>query len=116
MLMHTFKVKQDKSAEAHEFTTQMPASMDDDALIIKRYGSVERMIDRANSQWTVDVATGMRKRLPNSEDAQEYADTFCADGRKQVVVRSVRISKDDQEAQGFTEAQLAFMAESGISL
>lgn len=113
MMNHPFKVRETKGADAVEFKAAMPTSIDETELIAKRYGTVERMIDRANSQWTVDVAVGVRKRLPNREDAQAYADGYCDNGSRDAFTRP-KIDKKDAAKQGFTAEQIAFLEEKGM--
>ncbi len=113
MMNHPFKVREIKGADAVEFRAKMPTSIDETDLIVKRYGTVERMIDRANSQWTVDVAVGVRKRLPNQEDAQAYADGYCDNGSRDAFARP-KIDKKDAEKQGFTDEQIAFLNSKGM--
>lgn len=115
-MRHTFKVRQTKNDPSIEFTVEMPSDIDGQnmPLIEKRFGSVERMIDRANSQWTVDVAVGVRKRLPNEESAAMYAAQYCDDGRKDTHVPT--LDKEAAIAQGFTQEQLDFIASQGMKI
>lgn len=113
-MRHTFKVRMTKSDPSVKFTVEMPKTETDLDLIAARFGSFERMIDRANSQWTVDVAVGVRKRLPNEQSAAMYAEKYCDDGRKDTHVPTL-----DREAaieHGFTEAQLAYIASQGMKI
>lgn len=116
MTRHTFKVRKDKHSDPVEFTVDMPDTGDDVDLIAARYGTTERMIDRANSQWTVDVAVGIRKRLPDVEAARAYAESYCDDGRKDVVSRNVVIDTTADGAPEFTPEQLAFIAQAGAKI
>lgn len=113
-MRHTFKVRQTKNDEAVEFVVDMPSSIEDMEQVIARFGTVERMIDRANSQWTVDVAVGVRKRLPNEESAAMYAAQYCDDGRKDTHVPT--LDKEAAIAQGFTQEQLDFIASQGMKI
>lgn len=113
-MKHTFKIRKTKNDPSVTFTVDMPASMEDAELIADRFGSMERMIDRANSQWTVDVAVGVRKRLPNVESATRYAEMYSDDGRKDTHVPT--IDRKAAEAIGFTEEQLAFAAAAGMKI
>ncbi|KKN37825.1 hypothetical protein LCGC14_0759690 [marine sediment metagenome] len=109
---HAFKVKKDKDSASLEFKMDLPKTMDDMALIITRYGSVERMIDRANGQCVVDVAPGMRKRLPNVEDAQAYAAGFCDNGSKDAFV-APKISFADAKDR-FDDSQMEWLKSQGM--
>lgn len=115
MHKHTFKVKKSKSDDAVEFTVNMPADLSDTGLITARFGTVERMIDRANSQWTVDVAVGIRKRLPNTEKAEAYAESYCDNGSKDTYVPTINAEEAKSE-QGFTDEQLKYIAERGMNV
>lgn len=113
MFRHTFKIRKDKNSEPVEFTTDMPKTLDDLELIEARFGTVERMIDRANSQWTVDVAVGTRKRLPDEHTATQYAENYCDDGRKDSFApRKLNADKAQEEA-GFNAEQIAWLKAQG---
>lgn len=112
---HTFKVRQSKGAEPVKFSRALPTYIDETDLIEAAYGSVERMIDRANAQWTVDVATGVRERLPDEDEAADYVASYCDDGRR-AAPRKIAVSSEDVEKQGFTPEQIAFMRSKGIEV
>ncbi len=112
-IKHPFKVRKTQHTDAVEFKAEMPFSIEDTDLILKRFGSVNRMIDRANAQWTVDVAPGIRKRLPEVEAAQKYATGYCDNGSRDTWVRPT-ITADQVEEQGYTEDQLAFLKAKGM--
>lgn len=116
MFRHTFKVRKSQKSEPVTFTADMPTTLDDVDLIEARYGTVERMIDRANSQWTVDVAVGIRKRLPDVEKAKAYAANYCDDGRKDTYAQPVVIDTSADDAPKFTPEQLAFIRKSGAQV
>ena len=109
---HPFKVKQNKDATSHEFKIGLPSAEADEALISKRFGNVERMIDRANAQLIVDIAPGIRKRLPDVEKAQAYVDGYCDNGSRDAYVRPT-ISAEDA-ADKFDEGQQAWLREQGF--
>ena len=109
---HPFKVKQSKDATPHEFKIELPSTIEDTNLVISRFGTVERMIDRANAQLVVDVAPGIRKRLPNVEAAQAYIDGYCDNGSRDAYVRPT-ISVEDAEEQ-FSESQQEWLREKGF--
>ena len=113
-MRHTFKVRKTKSDDTVDFTVDMPATITDTDMIAKRFGTVTRMIDRANAQWTVDVAVGVRKRLPNVQAATRYAEQYCDDGRKDSHVPT--IDREAAVAIGFTDEQLAFAAAAGMKI
>lgn len=113
MSKHAFKVRKNKDTGAVEFQAELPKTLENQMLIEDRFGTVERMIDRANSQWIVDVAVGARKRLPNVEDAQKYVNSFCDNGTRDGFVRP-KIDLKDAKAQGFSEEQLAFLTQKGM--
>lgn len=114
MITNTFKVRETKHLDPVTFKVRMPQSHSDTGLITKRFGTFERMIDRANAQWTVDVAVGIRKRLPNVDDATAYASAYCDNGSKDTFVPSIDIQK--ARALGFTPEQLKFVEESGMQV
>jgi peptidase E len=66
------------------------------------------MINRAVAQWTVDVATGLRERLPNEQVADDYAAKFVADGSKGTAYVPTA-TKDEVDEQGFTKSQREFV-------
>lgn len=107
MIKHTWSTKP-KGGISHEFKRAAPTAIDESELIVSMFGSVTRMINRAVAQWTVDVATGLRERLPNGDAADAYAATFTADGAKGTAyVPSATVEEVDE--QGFTESQRAFV-------
>ncbi|KKN88099.1 hypothetical protein LCGC14_0251710 [marine sediment metagenome] len=112
-IKHPFKVRKNQHADAVEFKAEMPSSVEDTDLIVKRYGSVDRMIDRANAQWTVDVAPGIRKRLPDTKVAQGYADGYCDNGSRDTWVQP-QITPEQMEEQDFDEGQLTFLKAKGM--
>lgn len=109
---HPFKVKQSKDAMSHEFKIELPTSIENENLIAARFGTVERMIDRANAQLIVDIAPGIRKRLPNVETAQSYVDGYCDNGSRDAYVRPT-ISVEDAEER-FDEGQQDWLREQGF--
>lgn len=114
-IKHTFQVKKTKASDPHTFTVDMPQSRDDEDLIIRRFGSWERMIDRANSQWTVDVATGIRKRLPDTGAAEKYAEDYCDNGKKDVFRPSID-AKQAAKEHGFSKEQLEYLKAKGFQV
>jgi hypothetical protein len=112
-IKHPFKVRKSANADAVEFKAELPTSIDEAELIVKRYGSVDRMIDRANAQWTVDVAPGMRKRLPDAKSAQSYANGYCDNGSRDTWVRPT-IKLEQAGAEGFSDSQIAFLHSKGM--
>lgn len=107
MIKHTWSTKP-KGGTSHEFSRQVPSAIDEIEAIDAMFGSVPRMINRAVAQWTVDVATGLRERLPNGEVAEAYAATFVADGAKGTAyVPTATVEEVDE--QGFTDSQRAFV-------
>ncbi len=111
-----FKVAPFDGADQVEYVADMPDSMDDEALIIARYGSVERMILCANKEWRVGAAPGIRKRQKQGDwtGAEQYATTFCHNGSKDVYRPT--LSEKDKEEGDFTEAQLAILARKGMKV
>lgn len=119
MYKHTFSMKAHKSAESVEFTLPMPDSLDDMDLIVERYGSVERMINRANAQHIVDVANnGGRKALAagGKPAADAFILEFVNDGKKRTTVVRPALAKDQAKALGFTKEQLAALKAAGMKV
>lgn len=104
---HPFKVRKNADSDPVEFKIELPTTIDEIEWIDLRYGTQERMIDRANAQLIVDVAPGMRKRLPDVEKAQAYADAYCDNGSRDAY-QAPKIDKDEAEGM-FDEGQLAFL-------
>lgn len=109
MIKHTWSTKP-KNGTSHDFVREAPTTIDESKLIVAMFGSVPRMINRAVAQWTVDVATGLRERLPNVPVAEAHAASFVADGSKgsMYVPTATKAEVDDQQ---FTESQRAFVEE-----
>ncbi len=107
MIKHTWSTKP-KGGQSHEFKREAPTTIDESKLIEAMFGTVPRMINRAVAQWTVDVATGLRERLPNAEVADAYAATFVADGSKGTAYVPTA-TKAEVDEQGFTPEQRAFV-------
>jgi len=107
MIKHTWSTKP-KGGVSHDFAREVPTTIDETDLIEGMFGSIPRMINRAVAQWTVDVATGLRERLPNAEVAESYAASFVADGAKGTAyVPTATVEEVDE--QGFTPEQRAFV-------
>lgn len=111
--MHTFKVKKDKHGTSHEFTREVPTGVDETDLILDTFGSVERMIECAVRQFTVDIAPGIRERLPDLDAAKRYVAEYVDDGKK-APARVVRMDADKVKDLGFTEEQKAAMRAAGV--
>lgn len=109
------KVRKSKGAKQHQFTVKMPITLDDKELIEQRYGSTERMIDRANSQFAVDAARVVRDKLPDVDAADAALQSYCDDGRRTVVSRPT-VTEEEAEEQGYTEEQKAFLRSKGIQI
>ncbi len=107
MLKHQWSTKP-TGGISHEFKRNAPTAIDEMDLIESMFGTVPRMINRAVAQWTVDVATGLRERLPNGDAAEAYAATFVADGAKGTAYVPTA-TKEEVDDQGFTESQRAFV-------
>lgn len=116
MRKHTWKTKQNENTDSVEFSADVPTTMDDMGLIKLLFGTVKRMIDRAVAQRTVDVAVGIRKRLPNVESAQKYAETWCDDGTKDAYVQPSINAQKAMDEYDFTEEQLRWIAEQGMAV
>lgn len=112
-IKHPFKVRKNKDTTAVEFKIELPTSLADKDLIVQRYGTVERLIDRANAQLTVDVAPGIRKRLPNAEVAKTYVDGYCDNGSRDPYVVP-KITVEEAKAQGFSVKNIEFLREQGV--
>ncbi len=110
---HPFKVSKNANLDAVEFRMELPRSMDEMDLIVTRFGTVERMIDRANAQLIVDVAPGMRKRLPDVEKAQAYAASYCDNGSKDTYV-APKLKVEDLEEEDFSEENIEFLRSKGL--
>jgi len=111
MRIHTWS-STPKGGTSHEFSIEMPTTIDETELIDLRFGSTERMIVEGVRQWTVDVAAEGRKILPDVPAAELYAANFCADGTK--TRTAVRITADEAEEQDFSESQMAYLRSKGV--
>lgn len=107
----TFDTKSTEHGWTTEHTLRMPSSAEDVDLIVQRYGSMERMIDRANAQHKVDVQRGMRLHKTPAE-ARDYADNFVNNGKK-ATVKTVVVDTAADDAPEFDEKQLAYLIKSG---
>lgn len=107
--VHAFKVSENKHTDPVEFKIELPTTIEDEDLIVQRFGTVERMIDRACSQLTVDVATGMRKRMPDNDAAQIYADGYCNDGSRDGYTRPKIDADTAADEADFTDEQIAWL-------
>lgn len=116
MFRHIFTVRKTEKAPAVKFTVDMPSSLEDADLIRKRFGTPERMIAQACRQWTVSVAVGIRKRLPDEAKAEAYASHYCDNGAKDTFVQTISVDKAEAEEHGFTEEQLAWIAKKGVKV
>lgn len=114
-MKHSWKTRKAVGKPSVDFTADMPKTMADKELIAARFGTVERMIDRAVSQWTVDVAPGIRKRLPDVAAAQRYAESYRDDGSKDTFRPSID-KADAKKRLGFTDAQLEHIASLGMTV
>jgi hypothetical protein len=108
----TFGTKSDKWEGSLSVTVDMPSTIKDTDAIVTRYGSVERLIDRANAQWKVDAQTGMRKR--SADEAVAYAAGYCDNGSKDTYVP--KMSAEDLKAGKFTDAQIEIMRKAGMKV
>lgn len=108
----TFSTKSTPHGWTTEHSLLMPETAEDTDLIVERYGSMERLINRANAQWKVDAQTGMREQ-ETAEAARAYADGFCDDGRKGGSSKAVVVDTSAQDAPEFTPEQLAFLKKAG---
>lgn len=109
------KLKADDNAASYEFIVAMPTTLEDTDAIVQRFGSVDRMIHRANAQWKVDAAPAARKLLPNEAAVQVWLDGFCADGNKSAPVR-ITISEEKAAEQGFSDENIEYLKSLGISI
>lgn len=109
----TFSTKSTKHGWTTDHTVLMPATVADSALIRERFGSMERLINRANAQWKVDVATGMREQETPAK-ARAYADTFCDDGKKTAQAKVVVVDTTAPDAPEYSDEQLEHMRSLGI--
>ena len=116
MKKHAFKVRKDQHADKVEFKISLPVSMDDMEMVTERFGTVERMIDRACSQLIVDIAPGIRKRLPNVEAAETYVAGYCDNGSRDEYIRPSISADEAMDEHGFTEKQLAWIAAKGMTV
>ena len=116
MKKHPFKVCKSAGLDATEFKISLPTSMDDMELIEKRFGTVERMISRANSQLIVDIAPGIRKRMPNVDTAETYVAGYCDNGSRDEYVRPSISAEEAKDEQGFTDSQLEWIAQQGMTV
>lgn len=108
----TFDTKSPKQGwDSFEHSLVMPSGAEDVDLIVERYGSMERLIDRANAQFKVDVQRGMRLQ-DTPEKAAAFADSFCDNGRKGAS-KTIVIDTQADDAPEFTDEQLAYIQRSG---
>ena len=115
MIVRTWKTRKTEHTDAVEFKLAFPSKIDEVDLIDARYGSVERMMNRAASQSVVDIAPGIRKRLPNAEAASTYVEGWCNDGTKDAYVApSLDLAAAKESGVTFTDAQLAVIAAAGM--
>ncbi|MCK5316544.1 MAG: hypothetical protein KAJ55_01455 [Anaerolineales bacterium] len=106
-----------KGGTSQDFAVDMPKGPEDEALTIKRFGSVERLYVCAARQRTVDVAPGLRVYLGRGDvaGAEKFAESFVDDGTR-TAVEAIAITEDEADEQGFSEKNLAFLAAKGIQL
>lgn len=108
----SFNVKSTKHGWEHDsFHLTLPASHAETDLIEARYGTDERVYDRAASQHLVDVARGMRE-CETVEAAQKYAEQWCNDGRKGGSRKVVDLT--DPNAPEFTDENIKFLQAQGV--
>jgi hypothetical protein len=106
-----------KGGSSHDFAVDMPMGPADEALTVKRFGSVERLYICAARQRTVDVAPGLRVLLGRGDTvaAEKFAESFVDDGTR-TAVEAIAITSDEATEQGFSKKNLAFLAAKGIDL
>lgn len=108
----TFQVTSAKHGWTHDsFHLTLPANGSETDLVEARYGSEERVYDRAASQTLVDVARGMRD-CKTVEAAQKYAEQWCNDGRKGTSKSVLDLTAPDAPA--YDEDQIAFLQAQGV--
>ena len=107
MFRMTFGTKGQNWKGSLETTVEMPSDIQDMELIIRRFGSVKRMVNRANAMWRVDCATGKKTRTAAEYTA--YVQTFCDDGAKDSSPRQTVI-----EDNGFSDEQIAALRAANI--
>ena len=114
---HTFDVKAHKDASSVGFAVTVPTTIEEMDLIIDRWGSVERMIVCAVAHSTVNVATGIRKRLKAGDEdgAKAYASSYCDDAKKDGYVAPT-MSEEKVASLDFTADQLAALRAAGMRL
>ncbi len=115
MIVRTWKTRKNESTDSVEFNLPFPSTMDETDLIEARYGSVERMMDRAASQSIVDIAPGIRKRLPDADTARSYVEKWCNNGTKDSYVPSISAAEAKKDVK-FTDEQLAWIAAHGMKV
>lgn len=108
----SFKVTSTKHGWTHDaFYLTLPANHAETALVEARYGTEERVYDRAASQHLVDVARGMRE-CDSVEKAQKYAEEWCNDGRKGSQKKVVDLTAPD--APEFSPENIEFLRTQGV--
>ncbi len=105
--MHTWSSKP-TGGTSHKFKRSVPVDVDETDLIVSLFGSTERMVWHAITSFAIAIAPGCRTRLPNLADAEAYAASFVADGRKESAYVPTT-TRSEVDAMGFTEEQLAFV-------
>ncbi len=105
--MHTWSSKP-TGGSSHKFKRSVPVDVDETALIVELFGSTKRMVWHAITSYAIAIAPGCRTRLPNVADAEAYAQSFVADGRKEAAYVPTT-TRSEVDAQGFDEEQLAFV-------
>lgn len=105
--MHTWSSKP-TGGTSHEFKRLVPKDVNETDLIVALFGSTERMVWHAITSFAIAIAPGCRTRLPNVVDANAYAASFVADGRKESAYVPTT-TRSEVDAMDFSEEQLAFV-------
>jgi len=110
MRKHTWKTTP-KGMASRKFSKMVPTDIDEVEAIEAMFGTTSRMVWHAVGSRTVAVAPGIKVRMMagNDDAADQYAESFVADGRKEAVYVPT-VTRGEVDAQGFDEGQLAFVA------
>lgn len=119
-MTRSIKATDTASGRVFNGSVVVPTSLDETDLIEARYGTVERMLDSAARQWTVDCQNnGLRERVKANRmgECAEFVESYTS-GQKQVrvVVQRVSMTAADAEKRGFTEEQREFLESLNVEI
>lgn len=120
-MKHSFNARAEgagRDGKQHSFIVEVPVTLNDEALIEARFGTVERMIADAVANWTVSCQNnGLRKLIATGdmEGAKKFAETYQS-GQKaaKVIVKAKKLDPAEAKKQKFTPEQIAFLTAQGM--